>query len=878
MDNTYDNLMRIVGATTPREQRLLAIRDFALALNWTPSYEFHGSYGAPVAEDHLVVEHGLENSAIISFLKSPTRAMDLDINQIRSLLTISFNNLIDWHIFVSDSQVRYINNRSSSYDDNIQSLTRTNYAEFLSATYFERMAAAQDVKRSYQSCDDAFIQVLSRWKRLLKADYRGVVENKHISALFNALILVRGCEDQKNANTQNATRMLIDALQANPNREVDLIELASDTLKRCGINEELDAYIRSDRLKPFRKFDRSTAIDFLRDFYRPSSSAYEFNFALMSKHALSRIYERYVALLEFDDENESQLSFIPPTPTERSTAKTGSVYTPQYVAGFFARYLRDNLTPRTFRALRTLDPACGSGIFLRTILELQCNPLFPETTLQTIKEAFASVTGIDRDPNACEATFLSLALLYLVATGSLPRRLDIRNADAIRLVQERKLSQESFGALVANPPYIKRDNLTAEDVRVISRFLGAQELGRIDSYLAFVKLCLDCVQDGGFVCLVLPQAFLFAKNAKFLRKLISSKFYIRCVVDLSSIEVFEGVGTYNVLLITQKRTNHSTERPAAQIAKINEFVGPALQACLERKQLETPYYAVFEVPQSYFETDEWVLLSPSDIVLQQRVSQFKPISHYLNVKQGFVSGADDIFIIAKKNVPASEKAIYLDYLPDRQIFKYAVPSRAERVVFYPYSNGEPLSESKLKKDYPQTWKYLTRHKDKLQKRQAVTSGDTPWWRPVRPRDPANLLRPKIVCPHLMLTPRFALDLRGRYAVSHAPFLVAKKEAEEATFLKFFCAVLNSSVSQWYLSTYLPKYGRDYKRVEVSSLRSVPVPDPAKVSSVALTELLGLVDTAVKNGATAELDVRLNQLVGGFYGLTSAETRLLVDSA
>jgi len=272
----------------------------------------------------------------------------------------------------------------------------------------------------------------------------------------------------------------------------------------------------------------------------------------MSKHALSRIYERYVALLEFEDET-AQLSFIASLPTEKPVAKSGSIYTPQYVAGFFARYLQDNMTPRAFRNLRVIDPACGSGIFLRTLLEVQCNPLVPGTTLQTIREAFAATTGIDRDPNACEATFLSLALLHLVATGELPHELDIRNADAIFLSSRGELPRTAFGAVVANPPYVKRDYLSESEVRNIREFLGVKTKGRPDSYLAFVKLCLDAVTEGGFVCLVLPQTFLFAKNAAFLRRAIADECYVRCIVDLSAIRVFEGVNTYNVLLIVQKR-------------------------------------------------------------------------------------------------------------------------------------------------------------------------------------------------------------------------------------------------------------------------------------------------------------------------------------
>jgi len=777
--------------------------------------------------------------------------------------------LIDWHIFVSETEISYVNNLNPSIETNIQPISRSTLFECLSADRFEEFTAKQTPKKKTPACDDAFIQIISRWKRLIKADYRSA-ENRHISALFNALILVRGCEDQKISTTQTPTRFLTDILQGDPHDNVDLETIISSALKKCGINSELSAFVDVERLKPFKSFDKGTALEMCRDFYRPISSLYEFNFALMSKHALSRIYERYVSLLDFEAEDDSQLSFIAPTPSEKLNTKGGSVYTPQYVAGFFARYLQDNLTPRAFRNLRLLDPACGSGIFLRTLLEVQCNPLIPGTTLQTITAAFDAVTAIDRDPNACEATFLSLALLHLVATGNLPQKLDIRNKDAIALIQSKNLKVESFGAIIANPPYIKLDNLSESEVKVVNEYLGETNAGRADTYLAFVKLCTEAVAQGGFVCLVLPQTFLFAKNAASLRDQIASKFHIRCVIDLSSIRVFEGVGTYNILLIIQKRIAGSGDNPVAQVAKVQEFVGPALQACLEHKIVETPYYNVFEVSQKYFEKDEWSLLAPRDIILEEKINRFRPISEYLNVMQGFVSGADSIFILPKKLVPEGEEAIYVDYLPDKSIYRYRLPQRPTDAIFYPFLEGKPLSESELKKIFPRTWRYLNSHKDALSKRRAVTSGDSPWWKPVRSRDPKNLLRPKIVCPHLMLTPRFAIDTKGKFAVSHTPFFVTKEKTDELNILKFFCAVLNSSVSHWFLSTYLPKYGHGYKRVEVSSLKSLPVPDPSSVSPSVMREILDAVSSFMRDGPSSEIEARIDRRIAALYGLTPSE--------
>src|SRR5439155_22517170 len=109
------------------------------------------------------------------------------------------------------------------------------------------------------------------------------------------------------------------------------------------------------------------------DFYDNRFAPYRYDFSVISKHALSRIYEKYVATLR--DSDSPQLSLFRELPQEVQDRSLGGVYTPQYIARFFARFLKDNHTPRAFRTLRTIDPACGSGMFLRTLLEMQCDPL-----------------------------------------------------------------------------------------------------------------------------------------------------------------------------------------------------------------------------------------------------------------------------------------------------------------------------------------------------------------------------------------------------------------------------------------------------------------------------------------------------------------------
>jgi hypothetical protein len=245
----------------------------------------------------------------------------------------------------------------------------------------------------------------------------------------------------------------------------------------------------------------------------------------------------------------------------------------------------------------------------------------------------------------------------------------------------------------------------------------------------------------------------------------------------------------------------------------------------------------------------------------------------MTVAQGFVTGLDTVFIRSREPVPRGEENIYLEYLPDRQITRYSVPRRTAEVGFYPFDHERPLTEGEIESDFPKTWAYLCSNREQLETRKAVVKDGIPWWRPERPREPTTILRPKIVCPHLMLTPRFAINPSGRLAVSRSPFIFAKDEGEGQTLIRFFCAVLNSTVCSWYLRTYAPKYGSGYNRLEVNLLSAAPVPNLVRVNAATLASVIDMVGRLSRR-PDPELDNCLDDLICSLYGFTPTERREL----
>lgn len=175
----------------------------------------------------------------------------------------------------------------------------------------------------------------------------------------------------------------------------------------------------------------------------------------------------------------------------------GSVYTPEYIARFFARYLRNRLPLISFRRLKLLDPACGSGIFLRAFLELQNEALLEARTPESVAATFDNVVGVDIDPNACHAARLSLSLLSLVLLDGEIREIAIHNQSALAM-HSLPEGIAGFDVVVANPPYVKVEAQNPEVRKSILQILGETTEGRPDVYLAILKIAVDLLVPGGF--------------------------------------------------------------------------------------------------------------------------------------------------------------------------------------------------------------------------------------------------------------------------------------------------------------------------------------------------------------------------------------------
>lgn len=873
MPNLFDVVTQLTSGQLLDAERSLRLAEFTRELGWRPSDRLDVQGLQEISSAQLLVEHGLEHSAVLTFLRSPVQFPSLSSEHQKRLLESSYNNLVDWHVAVEPDAINFVYVRTHG-DPLVERLTfsRDRY-ENLRSDMFEEIAGRRP-SANFPALDDALIRTVSLWKRGLAGEVPQVT-NIDLSRLFNAVIFARAVEDQHRRTTPNTDRALLSDV-GRVDGQLTLRATLSRTIRRF-VPQVPEFLFRDADLVMFDTVAEDTIRALLASFYDNRYAPYQYDFAVISKHALSRIYEHYVSLLRLDE--SSQLGLLPQLASEYAADRSkGAVYTPQFIARFFARFLREHTTPFQFKRLTVMDPACGSGIFLRTLLEFQCDPtdgLQPDL----IAEAFQRTTGIDQDQNAVAATELSLSLLHLVLMGSLPQQLQILAQDFLSPFANRPAGAATqYDAVLANPPFVPIGVQDTERRARVAEIVGAHGHGRLDVYLAFLKRSIDSLKPAGFGLFVLPHSFLMGKSARGLRRLIAETCWVRCLADLSAIRVFGDTNVYVVLLIFQKR---ATELPAptATIIKCQDDVGHALQDAIEGKRIEGRYYSIYDASQEVFaEPEAWVILPPTEAAMRQRMNALPRLKEFVDIKQGMVTGADSIFIADGKEAPKDDAgSLFIPLLTDREMQAFSVPRRTAKRVFFPFWEGTKLDEKILKKDFPVTWKYLSSHKKVLEARKSLKAYKKEWWEPMWPREPNSLQRPKLVTPHLVIMPRFALDEKGRYAVSHSPFLVARAKTDDLGILKMLLAVLNSRACFWHIQRSSHVYSHGYAMLENKTLEATPVPDFSSVGPADGRRLIELVDRRIEGTTEDEIatcERAIERLVSDFYGLTTRERHAL----
>jgi type I restriction-modification system DNA methylase subunit len=487
-------------------------------------------------------------------------------------------------------------------------------------------------------------------------------------------------------------------------------------------------------------------------------------------YTLGRIFEQSITELEI---LEAEADNRPSVNKESKRKRDGVYYTPESVV---ERIVDETLGPRLaeikkecgwpakgdptlevidaysarLKTLTVLDPACGSGAFLITVLrylvdawhevqglrrQITKGRAEKDTDDALIADILKSnIYGVDINPASVEIARLALWLHTargdkplssldeniregnsLIGSDFYKGQIDLALYDQIQNERVNAFDWEAafpavfahggFDAVVSNPPYVKLQNFRTvhADMAMFLRDgrpqvgikpYASTQTGNFDLYLPFIEKGITLLNNQGRLGYIAPSLWTTNEYGEGLRKLISTGRNLDRWIDFKAYQVFEESTTYTALQFFTKAPNNSirvAEAPAGEI--------PGDPWADARKTL--PYgREVFG--------ERWLLLAGEERALidrlYERCKRLDDLAHTKQIFQGLITSADAIYHLARKgpgrylctprgnNAPPPyeveiEDGLMKPLVSGAEAKRYAEPVTETRLLF-PYQLGE----------------------------------------------------------------------------------------------------------------------------------------------------------------------------------------------
>lgn len=267
----------------------------------------------------------------------------------------------------------------------------------------------------------------------------------------------------------------------------------------------------------------------------------------------------------------------------------GEYFTPRNVCEMAIRIVFSMFSERNMSSVRILDPCCGTGGFLVSVVNYMREVFTKQETAKggnekeitervksRIREiATQSIFGIDINPLLVRACQMNLVMhgdgsanVFDANSLYLPGEWD--NAEAVANVGHGK-----FDVVFTNPPF--GDKAIVDDPHVLHQFeLSSASSSKENLSLPAVQLLVEAawkfLKPGGILAIVLPDSILNNPSLLFIRRWLLSRTRIIASVDLPKETFSESRGAPNPsVLVVQRLTNEEVRLAQAGALEPNEI-------------------------------------------------------------------------------------------------------------------------------------------------------------------------------------------------------------------------------------------------------------------------------------------------------------------
>ena len=411
-----------------------------------------------------------------------------------------------------------------------------------------------------------------------------------------------------------------------------------------------------------------------------------------------------------------------------------------------------------------------------------------------------------------------------------------------------------FDFIVGNPPYVRQELIPApllEEYR--RRYTTLYD--RADLYVPFIERSLHLLKDRGQLSFICSDRWMKNKYGGPLRDLVSQQFHLGAYIDMVDADAFHSeVSAYPAITVISRNRPGPTrvaDRPQLDHDYLRTlalaFHSPVLADTLIR-----------EITGIVSGSSPWILDLSAKTLLIKRMEADYPILEEVGCKVGIgvATGADKAFI---------GQFSELDVEEDRKLpLAMAKDLASGHVVWRGYGVINPFTDEGPLVDlakYPKLRRYLEGHRQQIMGRHVAKKNPENWYRTIDRITPSLSSRPKLLIPDIRGEAQVAFESGNLYPHHNLYFIVS-----DTWDLRALQAVLLSSITRLFISTYSTKMRGGYLRFQAQYLRRIRLPIWDSISPAMRERLI--------NAASA-LDIdECNEATADLYSLTQQERHAL----
>jgi adenine-specific DNA-methyltransferase len=543
-----------------------------------------------------------------------------------------------------------------------------------------------------------------------------------------------------------------------------------------------------------------------------------------------------------------------PASLSEPASEHGKVFTRRWVAELILD-LVGYTADRDLIGMRAIEPACGSGAFLRPMIER----LVDSARLygRDLEDASTSIGAVDL---ISQNVALSQAAAR-DALNSLDVPADLAAELALAWISTGDFllgppAEHSANFVVGNPPYVRLEAVARERsdaYRLACKTMG----GRADVYIGFYEHGLRALREDatlGFIC-----ADRWMRNAygARLRAMVSEGWAMETIISMNGVDAFEDeVDAYPAITILRRSPQSQgplavEATPLFDSAAASEVVD--LASGSDTDHVHRPGYRGNRLGAWFKGPGGWPHGSPDRLAtiadLEARYPPLEDANTGTRVGIGVATGADGVFITEDPSSVEEERLLPLA-LP-RDIASGAVQWSGKYLVNPWHADGLVDLE-----DWPRLSTYLSQHHELLAKRHTAKSGR---WHKTIDRVIEGLKdREKLYLPDFKEA-IFPVRDAGETYPHHNLYWVTSDRWD----LRVLGGLLLSDVASLFIEAYSVRMRGGYLRFQAQYLRRIRIPDIGSIEAETATALAHAFDHRDRQGAT--------RLALPLYGLDSLPT-------